>query len=133
MDETTAQAEAAKAESRNADANAAEAAAKVQEALLAKAVAEGAKLLEPRIIKMEKWQDDHTLLFASLATKEDIAQIVQVFGNIKTAASILSIGGRYGFKTILTIAGFITAILIIIGGFKTALAALFAWATLGGK
>lgn len=63
-----------------------------------------------------------------LATKEDMKQIVEAFNAIKNAGSVLTIGGKWGFRVLMTLSAIILAWGVIMGGFKAILAGIFGWA-----
>lgn len=133
--------ESASAELAQAKAVAIEAQDRAQRALIAEAVEAGmqagVEINLPRIIALENWKTAHDEIVGALATKKDleglatqsdIKEIVNVFGNIKIAANVFAVGGRFGYKTLLITAGAIGALAVIIAFVKAGLAGLIAWA-----
>lgn len=59
-----------------------------------------------------------------LATKEDVDQVLTVFKNLKTAASIVSGSSHWAWRALVGLAMFIALISFITGGFKIAAAFL---------
>lgn len=121
-----ARAESAAEESKNASLIAEQARLKAQEALIEKVFEKFTKAFDGRVKKLEDWQGEHTQLFKNLATKEDTDRILSVFTSFKIAATV----GKWGYRTIIVVAGLVLAITAIIIGLKATAAAFIGWATI---
>lgn len=64
---------------------------------------------------------------STLATKEDVKQIIEVFNNLKTAGQIIAGGSKWGYRILITIAAIVFATATITGGFKAILVGLLGW------
>lgn len=96
------------------------------------------KVEEVRLTTIE-WQQRHEIAdtehrekmmeeVGKLATKKDMAEILDFMGKVDITFAIIRGTGRYGKSIIFTLAALIVAITVITGGFKAAIASVATWA-----
>lgn len=71
-------------------------------------------LIQESVVAIEKKLE-------TLATKEDVRGVVQAYKSFMLAEKIITGGGKWSFRALVVIATLIGALIVILGGFKTAL------------